>query len=442
MGRISAQMDMGCHPASRKGSRAGMPQTKRAGPRSPASGSVGSHAMLRRNKTKYKATFFGHFGAANFGNEATLIAMLRNIRRLIPSAELECITTWPMGVTRDYGLAAIPVSDVVVKQWSFSNPLAKLCRKAFVGVPSEIYRWLKATRSLRDTEFFIVVGTGLLTDAFRLGGWGPYSVFKWTVAAKLAKCKVCFVSVGAGPLERPIGRFLIKFSLSLADFCSFRDQATLEYMRSIGLRREADRVFPDLAFSLPSDVLPQARPPRNGHPIVGLGLMTFDGMYGVEKTTRGHYNAYLETLVDLVKWLLGHGYDIRLLIGDLSDEPTITAFKSLLKKQPIAAERVIAEPVTSTDNLLSQIAATDFVVATRFHNVLLSLLLNKPTISMSFHHKCSSLMSQMGLSDYCQDIQKLNGEKLVEQFCQLEKNAAILKQTIAAKAAEFRTALD
>src|SRR6185437_16379098 len=208
------------------------------------------------------------------------------------------------------------------------------------------------------------------------------------------------------------------------------------------LRREADRVFPDLAFSLPSDVLPQARPPRNGHPIVGLGLMTFDGMYGVEKTTRGHYNAYLETLVDFVKWLLGHGYDIRLLIGDLSDEPTITAFKSLLKKQPIAAERVIAEPVTSTDNLLSQIAATDFVVATRFHNVLLSLLLNKPTISMSFHHKCSSLMSQMGLSDYCQDIQTLDGEKLAEQFCQLEKNAAVLKQAIAAKAAEFRTALD
>ena len=104
--------------------------------------------------------------------------------------------------------------------------------------------------------------------------------------------------------------------------------------------------------------------------------------------------------------------------------------------------RIIDEPVASVNDLLQQIAATDFVVATRFHNVLLSLLLNKPSIAISFHHKCSSLMSQMGLSEYCQDINRLNAERLIEQFCNLEKNAETLKPLIKDKAEEFRRALD
>ena len=41
----------------------------------------------------------------------------------------------------------------------------------------------------------IVPGTGLLTDAYGLGGWGPYSLFKWSLAAKLRGCRVLFVSV-------------------------------------------------------------------------------------------------------------------------------------------------------------------------------------------------------------------------------------------------------
>ena len=62
-------------------------------------------------------------------------------------------------------------------------------------------------------------------------------------------------------------------------------------------------------------------------------------------------------------------------------------------------------------------------MATRFHNVLLALLLNKPTIAISFHHKCTSLMSQMGLSEYCQDINRLDSGTLIAQFSHLQQNA-------------------
>jgi polysaccharide pyruvyl transferase WcaK-like protein len=411
--------------------------------RSPAGSSRAKRSRLSRHKVP-KVCLFGHFGASNFGNEGTLQAMLCHLRRSVPEAEITCICSAPEIVASQYHVETVRIVGFAVKPWNLRNPLSRLFRKVFVGIPSELYRWVESVRALWGAKVLIVVGTGLLTDAFSLAGWGPYSTFKWSVAAKLCRCQLSFVSVGVGPLDRSAGRFLVKSSLSLADFRSYRDEATVQYLKGIGFRPDEDKVYPDLAYSLPLDLLPQDQPRQGRRPVVGLGLMTHSGMYGVEKTTAEDYAAYLETLATLVKWLLANNYDILLLIGDRSDAPVIQEFRSLLKQRSVTYEedRIIDEPVASVDDLLNQIAATDFVVATRFHNVLLSLLLNKPSIAISFHHKCSSLMSQMGLSEYCQDINRLDAHRLIEQFCDLEKNAETLKPLIKHKAEEFRRALD
>jgi polysaccharide pyruvyl transferase WcaK-like protein len=389
-----------------------------------------------------RIVFFGHFGAGNFGNEGTLEAMLWNVRRMVPAAEVLCVATYPEQVVADYGIPGMRVSEALVKPWNVRNPLSRLARKLFVGVPSELYRWLRAIATLWHARLFMVVGTGLLNDAFSLGGWGPYSVFKWTVSAKICRCKILFVSAGAGPLDRPIARFFVKAALSLADFRSYRDETTLSYLKSIGFRAAGDRVYPDLAFSLPSEALLQPPVCYGRHPVAGLGLMALNGMYGNDKPTNQQYSVYLENLVGFAKWLLDRDYNIRLLIGDISDEPAVREIKSLLKSHAVPQDRVIDEPITSTGELLRQLAGTDFVVATRFHNVLFSLLLNKPTISISFHHKCSSLMRQMGMAEYTQDINALNCETLIQQFCRLQQNQGLIRQMLEGKVAGCREALD
>ena len=413
-------------------SRSGMSLTER------------SPSQPSRRRRKKKIALFGHFGAGNFGNESTLQALLRHLRRLTPDADVACICSAPEIVAAEYSILAVPISGVLVRPWNHRNPLARLLRKVSVGVPSELYRWLKGVRMLWHRDVLIIVGTGLLNDAFSLGAWGPYSVFKWSVIAKLCRCQLLFVSIGAGPLDRTTGRFLAKAALSLADFRSYRDGSTMKYLNRIGFETGNDRVYPDLAFSLPPTLLPDAQARRGLRPVVGLGLMEHSSMYGSEKPTMANYSAYMDALVEFVKWLLDREYDIQLLIGDFADRPVTQEFRSLLKQRSVTydEERIIDEPIASVDDLLKQIAATDFVVATRFHNVLLSLLLNKPSIALSFHHKCSSLMSQMGLSEYCHDINRLNADRLIEQFCDLEKNAETLKSRIKDKAAEFRRALD
>jgi polysaccharide pyruvyl transferase WcaK-like protein len=396
-------------------------------------------------KKRMRIILFGHFGRYNFGNDSTLQAILYHLRRRIPDAEVACICTSPEATASAYNIATVPIKSVIVRLWNPCKPLTRYLRKVFLGIPSEVCRWLMAFRMLHRTDMFIVSGTGLLTDAFGfMNLWGPYTIFKWSLIAKLCHCKLFFVSVGAGPIYGVVGRFLIKSALSFADSRSYRDNSTMTYLKGIGVSTDTDQVYPDLAFSLPEAVIPANTLQKGRRPVVGLGLMDHCGMYGVEGPSNAIYLAYLDKLVVFVKWLLAHGYDVRLLIGDIDDRSVTQEFRDLLKKQLSSCYegRVIDEPVASVEQLLSQLALTDVVVATRFHNVLLALLLNKPAISISFHRKCASLMSDMGLSEYCQDINHLDADRLIEQFCDLEKNAEKVRSLIKQKTEEFRRALD
>lgn len=150
--------------------------------------------MLHRKRSRLKIALFGHFGARNFGNETTLEAMLSHLRRLLPESDLSCICTEPQVVTAMYNIPAVPLTATFTQLRIFRNPIAKLLRTAFVGLPCEIYRWLSGLSTLRDTDALIVTGTGLLTDVFGLRGWGPYNTFKWSLIARLCGCRLCLLA--------------------------------------------------------------------------------------------------------------------------------------------------------------------------------------------------------------------------------------------------------
>jgi polysaccharide pyruvyl transferase WcaK-like protein len=207
-----------------------------------------------------------------------------------------------------------------------------------------------------------------------------------------------------------------------------------------------DRVYPDLAFSLPEAVIPADKGRGNRGRVVGLGLMMM--LYYEKYSVAGNaiqetYANYLESLVVFAKWLLAHDYDIRLLLGD-EDTRVIQDFKSLLRARlgTYQEGRVIDQPCTNVEEILSELAATDIVVATRFHNVLLALMLKKPVIAISFHQKCASLMSEMGLAEYCHDIRRVSAGELIRQFQELETNSERVAHSIGQRIEEERRVLN
>jgi polysaccharide pyruvyl transferase WcaK-like protein len=396
--------------------------------------------MTKQNPTKI--SLFGNFGTTNHGNEATLLAIISRLRLLFPACELCCICSYPENVTATHGIAAVPHTARSVRIWDRQLPLGKRVRMAFPGLTAEAREYIRAWKTLEGTDMFIVPGTGLITDALGLAGWGPYGLFKWSIMARLRGCRMMFVSVGAGPVRSARGRFLVKSALSLAEYRSYRDAPSKEVLQSLGLRTRDDRIYPDLVFGLSPHMRPTLAD-REGRPVVGLGLMEYAGKYSVANPTRDTYDRYLESLAVFVRWLLDHDYDVKLLLGD-AHTLAVEDLRAMLRKQlaPNTGERVTYRPINSVEELLSQLSATDLVVATAFHNVLLSLLLTKPVIAISFHHKCSSLMSEMGLSEYCHDINQMNPDTLVEQFQTLARNADDVKQKIVQRVETSERGLD
>ena len=386
---------------------------------------------------------FGNFGNPNIGNDATLQAIAQRLRLLLPDCELSCICSDPQKVTAAHGMEAVPHTVRWRRIWDRRIPLARRVPAAVLGVCEELREYLRAWKTLGGAQMLIVPGTGLVTDAFGLSGWGPYGLLKWSLVARLRGCKVVVLSVGAGPVESTVGRLTVKIALSLAQYRSYRDLPSKGVVEDAGVRAARDPVFPDLAFGLRAGASEPSPPEPKSRRLVALGLMEYVESYSEAGPMRETYGRYLESLAVFVRWLLRHDYDVKLVLGD-DDTAVVGDFKDALRRLVGSYDeaRVAYVPARSVQELFTQIGEADAVVATRFHNVLMSLLVEKPVIAISFHHKCSSLMREMGLAAYCQEMGQMDAYGLISRFQALTQNAPDIRRTVARRIEESRRALD
>jgi|SRR5580700_1015513 polysaccharide pyruvyl transferase WcaK-like protein len=395
-------------------------------------------------RMRQKICFFGNFGAGNFGNDCTLQAILSNLANHLPELEVTCICTCPEETSSKFHIcAAIPIRDK--PQSHLQSRALRFVRRLFIGIPLELRRCFKAMSLLRASEMLVMTGTGMLGDF----GISPfdlhYDILRWSLLAKLCRCRLFFVSVGVGPIRHPLSRCFVKAALALADYRSYRDDFSRQYLESIGFRTTTDSVYPDLAFSLPGLLTPQPCAEVGCSSVVGLGIMTYfnkRASSGGDETT---YREYLSKIGSFVTWLLEHNYTVRLLIGDaVWDDRVRRDLKALLEGAgwKYQNERIIDEPISSFDDVVSQIATTECVVASRFHNILLALMLNKPVLAISYHEKVDSLMKWLGLTHFCQDIEQFDVPTLTRQLTEVQEHSQILKKQIADRITTFRKDLD
>jgi polysaccharide pyruvyl transferase WcaK-like protein len=274
----------------------------------------------------------------------------------------------------------------------------------------------------------------------------PYAIFKWVTLAKLRGCRVAFVSLGAAPISYRLTQWFLRWSLFLADYRSYRDNYSKEFLEKKGFGVHDDPVYPDLVFSLPAEILPKAPVHNARRPVVGLGIKDHVGLLGRYDSASNERNARFSKNVGMfLLWLLQHGYTVRLLVGDdVYDEAPKERLLRLVRDRGVTlgGGQLISEPIASLEDLLPQIRQTDIVISPRYHNVLIGLMMGKPGLSLSYNEKFRALMASVGLGGYCQDIDALDVDLLIAQFLELEKIAESLGPQLRQRAEEFRHELD
>jgi polysaccharide pyruvyl transferase WcaK-like protein len=86
--------------------------------------------------------------------------------------------------------------------------------------------------------------------------------------------------------------------------------------------------------------------------------------------------------------------------------------------------------VASFADLMRAMEPAHVVVATRYHNVMCALRLCKPSISIGYAAKNFALMTDMGLPEYCQLLNSLDVDMLIDQLRQLEGSFDELRQKL------------
>jgi polysaccharide pyruvyl transferase WcaK-like protein len=369
-----------------------------------------------------KIGIFGNFGIGNFGNEATLEAMLDFLKQWNSGFELTCICTNPERVRIEHGLPAIPLSR--------SSP--SLIRK-FTNI---VY----AIQTMRKLDVLIIPGTGILNDYCAPPLGLPYTLLRWCLAAKICGARIAFVSIGAGPLHHSLTRWFVKRAASMAGYRSYRNKFSKVYLKGLGLNTESDPVYPDLAFALPVPSPSSAQSAQSEPLRVCIGAMHYQGWRGHLSTDDRIYEDYLGKLKEFALWLLDRNSCVRLIMGDERDQKAVDELRrAILAQRPsLPADRLIAEPSRSRQDVMRQMSDADIIISTRFHSLIFGLMLGKLTISTGYSDYHAELMDVMGLGAFSQHSEDFKVETLIAQFTELVSNrsryeALIRKNVSSAK---------
>lgn len=425
----------------------------------------GWQEKMRPNARRPRIALFGHFGAGNLGNEATLQAMVYNLRRFLPDAEISCICSGPEKTSSEYDIPAVSIKPAfpIWPASGVSGRSIRTIRESCEGVSSvalephasyalrglriplrvcaypflEAARWLRGISRLRGNDFLVMTGTGMLADHSL-----QYEIFRWAILAKICRCKLIFISVGGGAIRHPLSRCLIRVALSLADYRSYRDTSSRDHAKVIGIDIHNDPVYPDLAFSLPRTIVPSHHDCSSKAAVIGVGVMNYYGRSGGDHKI---YHEYIDRLAAFVIGLLERNYAVRVLIGDFVwDQDVRKDLRKALEHRGVKYEdtRIIDEQACSVDQLLSQMSMVDVVVSSRFHNILLALMLGKPVFAIPYHEKFLPLINGVGLGGFFQDIEQIDVDELIEQVIRLRENAPQITSKLIQQTEHYRLALD
>lgn len=365
---------------------------------------------------------FGLLGTGNLGNDGSLAAVLAHLRAEHPQARIEVFCSGPDDVMARHGVPAVRM-NWYRDEYATASRLGSIVRKG-LGKVVDLFR---TARWVRHQDVVIVPGMGVLETTLPLRPWGwPYSLWLLSFTGKLVGTKVVLLAVGAGTVADRANRALLVGAARLAHYRSYRDEISRDAMNAMGVDTSRDPVHTDLAFALPN---PR---PLVDHGVVGVGVMDYHGSNDDRADAERIHRDYVTRMTEFVRWLTKDGRVVRLFVGDHVDEQVAERIV-----EAVGSRAVSVVHTSSLDELLREMARVDSVVASRYHNVLVALKLNKPTVAVGYAAKSDALMAEMGLAEYCQSIRELDVDRLVKQFTLIEERGTELRAVLVRRNAEM-----
>lgn len=289
---------------------------------------------------------------------------------------------------------------------------------------------------LRSCDALVIKGGGYIY-AYRGLRWA-YFIWFTLFPLKLAqRCgvKVIILPNSFGPFETKWSRWLARSVLGKCEVITTRELKSLEVINTV-IPGKAES-FPDMAFSLEPEDSEWAKKELMNHGVpveegMCVGLTMRPWRFPNIKNPKEKYSQYIQSFVELIKYLLGNGYTPVLfahVTGPHSHENDRLAIEEVLNAL-LGIEGVFyVHGDYDCKQVKSFYGLMDFMVCTRFHSAIFSISQEVPCLAISYQgYKAGGIMSEMGLEHFTLAIEELSSELLIKTFERLISRQQIVKQ--------------
>lgn len=314
-----------------------------------------------------KVAISGYYGFKNFGDEAILSVLVQHLKKL-GNIDINVFSSDVDYTEKTYGVKAVK----------------RFCLKEVIN-------------TIKNTDVLISGGGSLLQDVTSLKSLIYYSFI--IALGILFNKKVIIFAQGIGPLNSSIARNIVKNLLKHCSYVTVRDENSLKLLSDFGINTE---LVCDPIYSL--DINSQE---NSG--VVGVQLREFKTMNP-------------ELLQKLALLIITKFADKKIQIFSLQktqDLDLCKKFENIVKSFNPDVETEIVQ-----DDIINRISKLEYMIAMRFHAVLVALKCGIKTCAINYDVKVEkiavdaeipiiSMDAHENMEKIYQQMQELNREKLL-----------------------------
>lgn len=345
-----------------------------------------------------KVLISGYYGFNNAGDEAVLYSLVAALRGVHDNLEITVLSDDPAHTIKSYDVKAI-------NRWD---------KKA-------IYQ------AIKETDLVISGGGSLLQDVTSKNGILYYLGILGI--ARILRKKVLIYSQGIGPIKIKRNRFLTGKILNKAAAITVRDIDSKKDLEKMKIKQE---------ILLASD------------PVLGIDIESIDAARGQEllQLADVDFNKPLLT-VSLRKWpadkenyaaitkacdhFARKGFEIIFLPMHFPED--INAARAVLNNMQEPA--ILLKQHYTVHETLCILKRSDLVVGMRLHALIMSAVVEKPLVAISYDPKIERFMHRLGFYDILH-INKLTEKDLIGQIQTSWKQRQSITQDLKAKRKELQ----
>lgn len=339
-----------------------------------------------------KITISGWYGHFNAGDDAILQVFIEEVGKRL-GCKIVVLSENPQNIERTMQVEGMyhlfPTYSGTVTSWINGD-------------------FFKHLRNLRESEWFVLGGGGILRDDTN---WrNLIRILDEIWLSKLLRRKVMLYSIGVGPLKSRLGKFLIGQSVKLCDLITVRDTRSAKLLEGLGVCPEKIHVVADPAFllepSIPHDLDLVAM--LSGTRKVGV-FPTFGRIHGEQ----GNHAHRLAEAFDRIFEQTGIEFiamPMQVKDAERDDRKVSHQIRDAMR-HPEALQ--IYERRLTPSELRWVTKKTLFNITVRLHAMIFSLAGGKPTIAINYEPKVANVFNVLESPEYLIQINEKFEENLI-----------------------------